>query len=74
MNREYMDLDAVPADDGEFVVGKLQFQLALENCLAANGGSPTDAGDAGQCLDLQFDPPDCKVKLGFGGLRKVVCK
>ena len=60
-----------PANDGSQVLGKLQLQLAFENCL---GGSPTSAGTAGQCLDLQFDQGSCAVKTGFGGLRKVVCK
>ena len=66
-----MDLDAQPADDGSVVLGRMQVQMALENCLS---GTPTDAGKAGQCLDLQFDEGSCKVKTGFGGLRKVICK
>ena len=52
-------------------LGRLQLQLAMENCL---GGSPTTAGNAGQCLDLQFDEGSCKVRTGFGGLRTVSCR
>jgi len=66
-----MDLDAQPANDGSKVLGRLQLQLAFANCL---GGAPTTAGTDGHCLDLQFDEGSCKVKTGFGGLRKVVCK